>query len=214
MIEVDNVRLPEDVERGAQVGPMFRTSIIGLSSGRENSNQDWQEDLIVADISYGIMPDRGASPDDIEEGFMRIHDFFLLRRGRHRGFLFRNPLDNVGNREPLYGIPSKARALQISKTWSDAATSYRKRITRPDPATLTLYAGNSIIPPGGGSGVPAWSLSPLGVIEFVADIPPAVYTASFEYDVPMRFETDNLRVQLEHLKAGEIPEITIQQIRE
>lgn len=213
-ILVDEVRLPEDIERGASVGPMFSTSIVALSSGKEDANQDWKEDLIIADIAYGLMPDEGTSAEDIENGFKRILDFFLLRRGRHRGFLFRNPLDSVGKAEPIVAFPNVARTFQLSKTWRDAVTSYTKRITRPVNASIVLMKDGVVIPQAGGAGVPGWSHVGQGKIVFAADVPAGTYTANYTYDVPMRFETDNLRIVLEHLKAGEVTEITIQQIRE
>lgn len=213
-IIVDEVRLPEDIERGASVGPMFQTSIVALSSGKEDANQDWQEDLIVADIAWGMMPDEDASNEDIENGFKRIFEFFVLRRGRHRGFLFRNPLDSEGTNQVMRPNLAVPRTFQLSKTWQDAATSYSKRITRPVDASIVVFYNGTAIPRNGGNGVPAWQHVGKGVIQFAADVPAGVYTASFTYDVPMRFETDNLRIVLESLKAGEVPEITIQQIRE
>lgn len=213
-IVVDNVRLPEDIERGASVGPMFSTSIVALSSGKEDANQDWSEDLIVADIAYGLMPDERDSDEDIENGFKRILDFFILRRGRHRGFLFRNPLDSVGTNQPIIAYPSIPRTFQLAKTWKDEATSYTKRITRPVASSIVLLRNGVVIPQSGGAGVPAWSHVGQGKIVFTGDVPAGTYTANFTFDVPMRFETDNLRIVLENLKAGEVPEITIQQIRE
>lgn len=213
-IIVDEVRLPEDIERGASVGPMFQTSIVALSSGKEDANQDWQEDLIVADIAWGMMPDEDASSEDIENGFKRIFEFFVLRRGRHRGFLFRNPLDSEGLNQVMRPNLAVPRTFQLTKTWQDSATSYTKRITRPVDASIVLAHNGTVIPRAGGSGVPAWQHVGKGVIQFAADAPAGIYTASYTYDVPMRFETDNLRIVLESLKAGEVPEITIQQIRE
>lgn len=213
-IIVDEVRLPEDIERGASVGPMFQTSIVALSSGKEDANQDWQEDLIVADIAWGMMPDEDMNNEDIENGFKRIFEFFVLRRGRHRGFLFRNPLDSVGDRELIRPNLAVPNTFQLTKTWEDEATSYTKRITRPVDASIVLFRNDVVIPRAGGNGLPAWQHVGKGVIQFADAVPSGTYTASFTYDVPMRFETDNLRIVLENLKAGEVPEITIQQIRE
>ncbi len=216
MIIVDNVRLPEDIEQGAQVGPMFQTSMVPLSSGKEEANKDWAEHKITADISYGMQKAyANATDDELEVGFRRVVDFFMLRNGRFRGFLFRNPLDSVGNTQPLYKLPTDPTKYQIAKTISDPATSYKWRVTHPDPLTLKLYVkqGQNLIevPTIGGNGVPSWTLLDMGIIKlnspFVGDL-----FASFDYDVPMRFETDVLRVQLYQVEIGQIPEITIQQV--
>ena len=38
-------------------------------------------------------------------------------------------------------------------------------------------------------------------------------TAGFQFDVPVRFDTDYLEVDLSHFEAGEIPNIPIVEIR-
>ena len=39
----DDIRLPDDVERGANGGPGFITSVIALKSGFDRRNKDWEE---------------------------------------------------------------------------------------------------------------------------------------------------------------------------
>ena len=215
MIVIDPVRLPEDVERGAQVGPQFQTSLIPLSSGREQANRDWIEHRIIADISYGIQKAYPESDEDLEEGFRRIVDFFMLRNGRFRGFLFKNPLDSVGKKEKCYPHPTSNTLFQLSKTIADEANSYKWKITHPDVTKFTLYhkQGNAYqeLPTQGGNGFPAWQHEANGIIKFASPIGDNVY-ADFEYFVPMRFDTDLMRVQLTRVELGAIPEITIQQV--
>ncbi len=38
-------------------------------------------------------------------------------------------------------------------------------------------------------------------------------TAGFEFDVPVRFDTDNLRVNLSRFEVGEIPDIPVVEVR-
>ncbi len=38
-------------------------------------------------------------------------------------------------------------------------------------------------------------------------------TAGFEFDVPVRFDTDRLELNLSHIEAGSIPVIPIVEIR-
>ena len=56
-----------------------------------------------------------------------------------------------------------------------------------------------------------------GIVTFVAGHIPgagAVVTAGFEFDVPVRFDTDYLAINLASFKAGDIPEIAIVEVRE
>ena len=41
----------------------------------------------------------------------------------------------------------------------------------------------------------------------------AVITAGFEFDVPARFDTDQLRINLTQFAAGDIPDIPVVEIR-
>ncbi len=55
-----------------------------------------------------------------------------------------------------------------------------------------------------------------GTITFIAShIPPndALVTAGFEFDVPVRFNTDFLNINLSAFQAGEIPDIPITEVK-
>ncbi|GJE41914.1 hypothetical protein AEGHOMDF_1084 [Methylobacterium soli] len=52
-----------------------------------------------------------------------------------------------------------------------------------------------------------------GLVTFVAAPPPgALITAGFAFDVPVRFDTDELTVNLEAFAAGEIPKVPLIEI--
>ena len=55
-----------------------------------------------------------------------------------------------------------------------------------------------------------------GLVTFLpGHVPPAgaLITAGYQFDVPVRFDTDYLEVDLTHFEAGEIPNIPIIEIR-
>jgi uncharacterized protein (TIGR02217 family) len=55
-----------------------------------------------------------------------------------------------------------------------------------------------------------------GLVTFTGgNIPPvdAVVTAGYEFDVPVRFDTDKLEINLSLIEAGSIPNIPIVEIR-
>ncbi len=55
-----------------------------------------------------------------------------------------------------------------------------------------------------------------GAVNFTGGSVPAdgaVVTAGFEFDVPVRFDTDRLEISLSLIDAGEIPNIPIVEIR-
>ena len=53
-----------------------------------------------------------------------------------------------------------------------------------------------------------------GLVTFVAaPVSGAVVTAGFEFDVPVRFDTDRLVIDLEAFAAGRIPSVPVVEIK-
>lgn len=175
-----------------------------MNSGVAQPNSNWEEELFVGDISYGIQAKKNA--DDAEDSYIRIVNFFRARRGRGRGFLFRDPLDYEGRLELVYPQPGdNERRFELYKTY----TTYRRRITRPDKDTVILYGDGVLIPAN------QYEILGKGVIVLNNGIDiPDVIKADFEYDIPVRFDQDELMVTLVHIEAGNIPAIKIVQVRE
>lgn len=198
----DNVRLPEDIEAGALVGPMFATGIVSLSGGGEQRNAGWDQERLSADISYGIM--QKQDPNDIENSFLRIMAFFRARRGRWRGFRFRDLSDFEALDEVCYQTDSTAKSFQLCKTYD----TYVRRITRADYATLSVYVNGLPVNAAGN-----WNVTEKGVLNFLAPQNARV-TAAFEFDVPMRFDSDIASVAIQYQNAGSISSMKLLQIRE
>lgn len=198
----DNVRLPEDIERGAMVGPMFQTGIVTLSGGSEQRNASWDQERLQADISYGIM--QKDDPEDIENSFSRIMRFYRARRGRHRGFRFRDLSDFEAVNEKAYPLEDETKKFQLCKSYED----YVRRITRAVYGTLIVYVNGILVPAQGN-----WTVNELGVISFL-EVPTGGVTADFEFDVPMRFDSDVASVAIEWQNAGSVSSMKLIQIRE
>lgn len=198
----DDVRLPMGIESGAAIGPMFSTNIISLSGGGEQRNADWDQERLQADISYGMMSK--SNPNVTKNNFVDIMAFFRARRGRHRGFRFRDWSDYQAVAEPVVSRAGVAdgKTFQLVKTYD----AYVRRITRPVPETLEVFVGGVPVTTG-------WTLGPKGVLTFTS-APAGQVSASFEFDVPMRFDSDMQQVVLAWAQAGSIPSIKLVQIRE
>lgn len=194
-----NVRLPEDVEKGARGGPGFKTTIITLSSGHEKRNIDWQRQRGTWDISYGIQ---------YKEDFEKVIDFFYIRRGRAHSFRFKDWTDFEMDVTVLGTGDGVRTQFQLNKVYSDAGGSYSRLITRPVAGSLTVFFDGIAVSPSD------YTFS-LGVITFNTAPGSAVeVSASCEFDVPVRFDMDNLQVQAETFEAAEIPGINIIEVRE
>jgi uncharacterized protein (TIGR02217 family) len=200
----DDVHLPEEIESGALVGPRFSTSVISMQGGKEQRNSEWDQERLTANIAYGLM--RKVDEAEIANSFQLIMNFYRARRGRWRGFRFKDWSDYEFNQNVLVPMDDTGLRFQVGK-WYD---EYFRAITRPVPGTLFVSIGGD--PPSSeGNG---WTLDPLGVIK-LADRPFAdVVIETGEFDVPMRFDTDVMQVNLEWAEAGSISSIDLIQIRE
>ena len=81
MVDFVDSRLPEDLERGARGGPAFQTTVINLSAGGEQRNQDWSQHRCSYYVAYGVRD---------KDYWQDILDFFYERRGRAIGFRFKD----------------------------------------------------------------------------------------------------------------------------
>lgn len=199
----DDIRLPEDVEQGAKGGSHFQTSIIALASGVEQRVGNWEQAKAPWDIGYGI-----SNMDDLK----LVENFFHGRRGRLRAFRFKDWHDFAGVDEVLGTGDGSRKTFLLVKTYPDAANAYVRRITRPVAGTVTVKvdgtlvsAANYDVHVAGGYIVFHNGFAPIGG---------GVVTASYEFDIPVRFDIDDLGMVVYWIKAGEIPSIPIVEIRD
>lgn len=188
----DNVRLPEQIERGSQSIPRFQTTITTLGRGAEQRNADWAQQRMKYDVSYGIQS---------EEDYHEVRDFFMARLGRARGFLFKDWSDyKVANQQIATGDGVRT-SFQLVRRYTSGVT-YERKILAPVTGTVQMFV----------NGVPTTASVnySTGVVTFSpAPADAAVIAASFEFDVPVRFNTDEFPIELFIFNAAAIGSIEI-----
>lgn len=204
-----DVRFPLAVSFGATGGPERRTEIVTLGSGREERNQRWTASRRRFDAGTGI-----RNHDDLAE----VVAFFEERRGRLYGFRYSDPLDHKScppgaqpsaADQPL-GVGDGARAtFGLIKRYGDAFQPYDRPIALP-------VAGSVLVEVAGLARVEAADFTVAdGALTFLPHAIPAAgeaVRAGFLFDVPARFDTDVLEVDLSRFAAGSIPSIPIVEI--
>lgn len=195
----DDVQLPVDVEIGAQGGPVFHTTVMTLGSGMEIRNQDWPNPRQSWDIGYGIQT--------LNE-LHAVRNFFYNRRGRARAFRFKDWSDyeSIGTEIPTNGLTG-ACLVPLAKTYTDGGgNKFARLITRLN----TSLVGITLLVNGGSAG--SWTISN-GLISFSA-LPAGTLTGNFQFDVPVRFDTDSLTQSIENINAGLVSSVPIIEILE
>ena len=204
----DDVRFPTSISRQSTGGPERRTDVISTASGREERNSRWAHSRRRFNTGFGI-----KSMVQLQQ----VIDFFEARRGRLHGFRFKDFTDFkscAANAIPArtdqaIGVGDGSTAsFQLLKTYGAPARPFARSVYAPVTGTV-LVAVN-------GLATTAFTVNNTGLLTFNAGsipAPAASITAGFEFDVPVRFDTDAITVNLSHFEAGEIPDIALIEVR-
>ena len=205
------VRFPAGISLGASGGPERRTEIVVLGSGAEERNSRWADSKRSYNAGYGI-----KSVDDLHAAIA----FFEERRGRLHGFRWKDwsdykscaPGAAPSALDQDIGVgDGVGAAFQLTKTYGSAFAPWSRVITQPVAGTV-LVAVDGVVQDPERFAVNATT----GMVTFLAEHIPAegaAVTAGFEFDVPVRFDTDQLEINLAQFEAGSIPHIPIVEIR-
>lgn len=206
-----DVRFPTDISLNSDGGPVRRTDIISLANGHEVRNSPWAGSRRRFNAGYGV-----KALGDIEA----VLAFFEARHGRLHSFRWRDPFDwssaplgqAVSATDQEIGTGDGVTTIfQLQKTYRSGGAAYTRMITKPVADTVRVAVDGVLLAEAGDYTLNALS----GEVTFMA--PPAVgavLTAGFEFDVPVRFDSDELSINMSALKAGNIPSIPVIEVLE
>ena len=203
----DDVRFPPAISRGSTGGPERRTEIVTTASGREERNSRWADSRRRFNAGFGV-----KSLNDVHE----VVAFFEERRGRLHAFRWKDhtdfkscaPQNGVSPTDQIVGTGDGATAgFQLVKNYGSGLRNYTRAITKP--------VAGSVVAAINGTPTMAFTVNTTtGMITFsVAPSIGQTVTAGFAFDVPVRFDTDQLSINLAHFGAGDIPEIPVVEVR-
>ncbi len=204
------VRFPASLSFGSVGGPERRTDIVTLANGFEERNTPWAHSRRRYDAGLGM-----RSLDDIET----MISFFEARRGQMYGFRWKDWSDYKSGSATVgvdHGDQVIARGdgertdFQLVKTYSSGGVSYVRPITKPVLGTVRLGLDQDAMREGVDYEVDLAR----GVVSFVAPPPEQVeITAGFEFDVPVRFDTDKIQTSVANFQAGDVPNVPVVEVR-
>lgn len=188
----DDVRLPEEIERESRSMPRFQTSVVTLGRGAEQRNVDWLQQRLKFDISYGIQ---------YKEDVDAVIAFFYARLGRARGFRFKDWSDYQANNQQIGTGDGSKTKFQLVKRYTSLVT-YVRKILCPVAGTIAVTVNGS----------PVTFTPDLATGEVTLASPPAaaaVVRATFEFDVPVRFDSDELSLSIALFNASAVESIDL-----
>ena len=205
-----DIRFPVSLSFGSIGGPARRTDIVTLSNGFEERNTPWAHSRRRYDAGLGL-----RSLDDVET----LIAFFEARSGQLHAFRWKDwsdykscaPSAPVSDEDQLIGTgDGMKRVFQLQKSYRSGLQTYVRPIPKPVLGTVVVAIEGDAKVEG---------------VEFTVDVsngevtftlPPeagARVTAGFEFDVPVRFDTDQIQTSVASFNAGEVPKVPVVEVR-
>lgn len=199
------IRLPEDIERGASGGPMFNTTVNEQQSGIEQRNQNWVQPLRKWSFSFGM---------DYREKYTEILNFFTTVRGRAYGFRFRDWSDFELDNEFIGVGDGTTRVYNLIKSYSFGGLNQLIRQIKKPVADGFVVTVDDIVQDYPSDYTVDFDT---GVLTFKSGLSTPdvgeVIRVSCKFDIPVRFDQDTLNIQLEYYKTGSVSTISIKELR-
>nr|WP_272210658.1 DUF2460 domain-containing protein [Marinicella sp. W31]MDC2876559.1 DUF2460 domain-containing protein [Marinicella sp. W31] len=204
------VRFPLRLSLAVSGGPVRRTDIVSLSNGRENRNQRWRNARRAYDAGSAV-----RSVADLYE----LTEFFEARSGQLHGFRFRDPVDfkscgplaEPGPFDQQIGTgDGENTQFQLIKIYGDAAASFERVIGKPVVGSVRVSV-DGIEAPDIDFSVDATT----GIVTFSGGAIPAIGAeifAGYAFDVPVRFDTDRIDINMKAFNAGSVPSVPLMEI--
>lgn len=197
---IDEIQFPADISYGARGGPEFSTDIVEMFSGKEQRNINWSQSRARYSVSHGV-----KTPAQLDE----LIAFFRARQGRAIGFRFKDWTDYQAAGQNLGSGTGALTTFQLVKKYTSGTTTITRPISKPvNNGSLKIYL-NAVLQ---GSG---YSVNyTTGIVTFtVAPGAGVVVTADFEFDVPVRFDTDHLDPSIDDFGSRSWESITLIELK-
>jgi len=194
-----DVRFPVDIAYGSTGGPEYSTEIVVTHSGYEQRNINWSSARAKYNVAHGVKT---------QPQLDNLIAFFRARKGRAHGFRFKDWTDYQATNQLIGTGNGVQTAFQLSKTYSSGNITELRSITKPVSVSEKIYL-NSVLQLAGytvdySTGVVTFTSAPANTVLVQSD---------FEFDVPVRFDTDKLSAALDTYGAHSWNDIPIIETR-
>lgn len=192
-------RFPVDISFGSSGGPEYSTDIVITGSGYEKRNVNWAAARAKYNVAHGV-----KTQTQLDE----LIAFFRARKGRAIGFRFKDWADYKGVAEVIGTGDGSETEFQLIKNYTSGSVTEIRTITKPVSGTINIYK-DAVLQSSGVS-----VNTQTGVFTFTsAPANGVIITADFEFDVPVRFDTDRLSASLDSFGSNSWNDIPLVEVR-
>lgn len=174
-------RLLDCVSYGTQGGPTYYTRVVSLLNGRTRRNQEWSLPKYRFTVLYNNL-----DPAD----HVAVLNAFHACGGAAIGFRLKDWSDYTGTQTLTASATGSPETAQLAKTYTFGATTRTRTIKKPVAGTVVI------------SGAVTSSVdTTTGIVSFTGTLGQPV-TCTYEFDVPVRFESDDLQFSIDNKGAA------------
>lgn len=184
--------------------------MVTLANGFEERNTPWAHSRRVFDAGLGM-----RSIDDLQ----RLVGFFEARMGQLHGFRWKDWSDYKScpaSLEPAFDDQTigygdgETASFQLVKNYRSGEQVYRRPILKPVAGTLRIGLDQDELRGGVDFEVDVTT----GVVRFDHPPDPQIeIRAGYEFDVPVRFDTDRILTSVASFQAGQVPDVPVIEVR-
>ena len=193
-------QFPSDISYGATGGPSYSTDVVTMFSGHEQRNSNWKHARAKYNIATGVKT---------EAQWQELIAFFRTCKGKAIGFRFKDWSDYSAKAQQIDVGNGIKTEFQLVKTYTSEDRAVTREIKKPVAETIRVYSNNNL------RGTANYSVDhTTGIVTFT-EAPDAgvIIIADFEFDVPVRFDTDELQLSIDSFNSGSWSGINLVEIR-
>jgi len=195
-----DVLFPPTISYGSSGGPGFNTTVLELASGHEQRNINWSEVRARYDVSYGV-----KTPEEMD----LLIAFFYARQGKAYGFRYKDWADYQIT-DQLIGIgDGVTQNFQVYKRYEgETAYAYDRPIRK-------IVAGSYAITDNGAAVATNRLNIDTGLLSLTSapSVGHEVRILNMEFDVPVRFDIDEMNVSYEDYNNLSWPSIPLVELK-
>ncbi|MDX2113682.1 MAG: DUF2460 domain-containing protein [Alphaproteobacteria bacterium] len=194
------VRFPADIAYGSAGGPEYNTDVVINQGGYEQRNINWSQARARYNVAHGVKT---------QEQLDALIAFFRARKGRADGFRFKDWTDYRATGQNIGTGNGSNTQFQLIKSYVSGSVSETRTISKPVAGTVAIYLGGTL------QAASSYSVNySSGVVTFTAaPAAGALVSADFEFDVPVRFDTDRLSAAIDNYGSHSWNDIPIVEVR-
>lgn len=193
----EEIRFPDSIAFGSTSIPEFSTNVITMRNGSEQRNANWEDCRLSFNVLNGI-----KTATELSE----LLTFFRARSGMAIGFRFKDWSDYKAVGQVLGTGDGTNTTFQLIKYYTNGTKTHSRTITKPVSGSLKVYVDSvetTDYTIDLTTGIITFNTAPADIKEVKAD---------FEFDVPVRFNSDTLEISMDSINSGKVKEIKLVEI--